>query len=59
MAGTFSQSIPTIDPPSLKTSKKWVSKGGRGLGGSGPNSHWGMRVLDRIMILGFGTGLTN
>ena len=37
-------------PPSLKTSKKWVSSGG-GLGGSGPKTHWGMRLLDKIMIL--------
>ena len=37
-------------PPSLKTSKKWVSSGG-GLGGSGPKTHWGMRFLDKIMIL--------
>ena len=33
-----------------KTSKKWVSSGG-GLGGSGPKTHWGMRLLDKIMIL--------
>ena len=37
-------------PPSLKSSKKWVSSGG-GSGGSGPNTHWGMRLLDKIMIL--------
>ena len=37
-------------PTSLKTSKKWVSSGG-GLGGSGPKTHWGMRLLDKIMIL--------
>ena len=30
--------------------KKWVSSGG-GLGGSGPKTHWGMRLLDKIMIL--------
>ena len=41
---------PTPPPPSLKTSKKWVSSGG-GLGGSGPKTHWGMRLLDKIMIL--------
>ena len=41
---------PPHPPPSLKTSKKWVSSGG-GLGGSGPKSHWGMRLLDKIMIL--------
>ena len=37
-------------PPPLKTSKKWVSSGG-GLGGSGPKTHWGMRLLDKKMIL--------
>ena len=43
---------PTPPPPptSLKTSKKWVSSGGV-LGGSGPKTHWGMRLLDKIMIL--------
>ena len=30
--------------------KKWVSSRG-GLGGSGPKTHWGMRLLDKIMIL--------
>ena len=40
-------------PSSLKTSKKWVSSGGGGGGseGSGPKTHWGMRLLDKIMIL--------
>ena len=43
---------PPPPPPSLKTSKpqKWVSSGG-GLGGSGPKTHWGMRLLDKITIL--------
>ena len=41
---------PPAPPPSLKTSKKWVSSG-RGWGGSGPKAHWGMRLLDKIMIL--------
>ena len=41
---------PPPPPTSLKTSKKWVSSGG-GLGGSGPKTHWGMRLLDKIMIL--------
>ena len=36
--------------PSLKSSKKWVSSGG-GSGGSRPKTHWGMRLLDKIMIL--------
>ena len=40
---------PPPPPPSLKTSKKWVSSGG-GLGGSAPKTHWGMRLLDKIMI---------
>ena len=41
-----------FDPPytSLKTSKKWVSSGGQS-GGSGPKTHWGMHLLDKIMIL--------
>ena len=37
---------PTPPPPP----KKWVSSGG-GLGGSGPKTHWGMCLLDKIMIL--------
>ena len=41
---------PPPPPPSLETSKKWVSSGG-GLGGSGPKTHWGMHLLDKIMIL--------
>ena len=41
---------PPHPPPSLKGSKKWVSSGG-GLGGSGPKTHCGMRLLDKIMIL--------
>ena len=41
---------PPPPPTSLKTSKKWVSSGG-GLGGSGPKTHWGMRLLDKITIL--------
>ena len=39
-----------LTPPSLKTSKKWVSSGG-GLGGSVPKNHWGMHLLDKIIIL--------
>ena len=42
---------PHPPPTSLKTSKKWVSSGGGGLDGSGPKTHWGMRLLDKIMIL--------
>ena len=41
---------PTHPHPPLKGSKKWVSSGG-GLGGSGPKTHWGMHLLDKIMIL--------
>ena len=41
---------PPPPPPSLKTSKKWVSSGGV-WGGSGPKTHWGMHLLDKIMIL--------
>ena len=36
--------------PSLKTSKNWVSSGG-GSGGVRTKTHWGMRLLDKIMIL--------
>ena len=46
----FSTYLTPPPPTSLKTSKKWVSSGG-GLGGSGPKTHWGMRLLDKIMIL--------
>ena len=46
----FDPPTPPHPPPSLKTSKKWVSSGG-GPGGSGPKTHWGMRSLDKIMIL--------
>ena len=40
---------PPPPPPhtSLKTSKKWVSSGGGSVGGP----HWGMCLLDKIMIL--------
>ena len=39
---------PTHPPP--PPPKKWVSSGG-GLGGSEPKTHWGMHLLDKIMIL--------
>ena len=42
---------PPPPPTSLKSSKKWVSSGGGGSGGSGPKTHWGMHLLDKIMIL--------
>ena len=38
-----------FDPPPPPP-KKWVASGG-GLGGSGPKTHWGMRLLGKIMIL--------
>ena len=38
---------PHLPPP---PPKKWVSSGGS-LGGSGPKTHWAMRLLDKIMIL--------
>ena len=41
---------PPHPPPQPPHPKKWVSSGG-GLGGSGPKTHWGMRLLDKIMIL--------
>ena len=41
---------PPGPPTSLKNPEKWVSSGGV-LGGSGPKTHWGMRLLDKIMIL--------
>ena len=43
---------PTPSHPYLKTSKKWVSSGGRlGGGGSGPKTHWGMHLLNKLRIL--------
>ena len=42
---------PPTPPTSLKASKMWVSRGGGGLGGSGPKTHWGVYLLDKIMIL--------
>ena len=38
-------------PPLPQKPKKWVSSGGGGLDGSGPKTHWGMCLLDKIMIL--------
>ena len=40
-------------PPPTPPSKKWVSSGGGGgfWGGSRPKTHWGMRFLDKIMML--------
>ena len=47
----FRHPPPPPRPPSLKTSKKWVSSGEGGLGGSRPKTHWGVHLLDKIMIL--------
>ena len=47
---TFLTHPPTPPPHPPTPPKKWVSSGG-GLGGSGPKTHWGMRLLDKIMIL--------
>ena len=41
---------PPHPPPPLKPQKSGFQVGG-GLGGSGPKTHWGMRLLDKIMIL--------
>ena len=41
----------TFDPPP-KAPKSGFQVGGGGVwGGSGPKTHWGMRLLDKIMIL--------
>ena len=41
---------PPPPPPPSKPKKSGFQVGG-GLGGSGPKTHWGMRLLDKIMIL--------
>ena len=41
---------PPTPPPPSKPEKSGFQVGG-GLGGSGPKTHWGMRLLDKIMIL--------
>ena len=42
----------TPPPPHLPQNLKKVGfKWGGGSGGSGPKTHWGMRLLDKIMIL--------
>ena len=48
--GVISSTFLTPPPPLPQKPKKWVSSGG-GLDGSGPNTHWGMCLLDKIMIL--------
>ena len=46
----FETPPPPPPPTSLKTSKKWVSSGGV-WGGPDQKPHWGMHLLDKIMIL--------
>ena len=54
-------------PPPQKLQKVGFKWGGLGRGGSGPKTHWGMRLLDKIMILqgvkltiqSFGVGYAN
>ena len=56
MGGSFFDPPPHPPPPPppplpqnlKKVGFKW---GGGGLGGSGPKTHWGMHLLDKIMIL--------
>ena len=38
-------------PPHLPQNLKKVGFEWGGLGGSGPKTHWGMRLLDKIIIL--------
>ena len=42
---------PPPTPPHLPQNLKKVGFKWGGLGGSGPKTHWGMRLLDKIMIL--------
>ena len=42
---------PPPPPPPQKLQKVGFKWGGLGGGGSGPKTHWGMRLLDKIMIL--------
>ena len=42
---------PPPHPPPLPQNLKKVGFKWGGLGGSGPKTHWGMRLLDKIMIL--------
>ena len=50
--GVIFSTFLTPPPPHLPENLKKVgfNWGGSG-GGSGPNTHWGMRLLDKIMIL--------
>ena len=47
---SFFDPPPHTPPPPSKAPKNGFQVGG-GLGGSGPKTHWGMRLLDKIMIL--------
>ena len=47
----FDPSSPPPHPPPSKPQKSGFQVGGGVLGGSGPKNHWGMRLLDKIMIL--------
>ena len=49
--GHFLTPTPSPHPICLKSPQKWVSSGWGGLGGSGPKTHWGMCLLDKIMNL--------
>ena len=42
---------PPPNPPNPHPPQKIGFQVGGGLGGSGPKTHWGMRLLDKIMIL--------
>ena len=49
--GSFFDPPPTPPPPHLPENLKKVGFKWGGLGGSGPKPHWGMRLLDKILIL--------
>ena len=48
--GVYISTFLTPPPPS-KAQKSVFQVGGGSGGGSGPKTHWGMRLLDTIMIL--------
>ena len=49
--GSFFDPHPTPPTPPLPQNLKKVGFKWGGLGQSGPKTHWGMRLLDKIMIL--------
>ena len=51
MGGSFFDPPPPPPPPPLPQNLKKVGFKWGGSGGSGPKTHWGMRLLDKIMIL--------